>query len=146
MAFGNPYGDIWSTELLNENVARLRETGVGQISLADTVGAAEPLLITEVVGSLIGASSGFEIGVHLHSTPGSAANKVLAAFDAGCRRFDSALGGLGGCPFAQDKLVGNIATEEVFHALESRGVHFPMATRLRELSRLNGEIQDSTNS
>jgi hydroxymethylglutaryl-CoA lyase len=144
MAFGNPYGDSWSTQLLADTVRRLRESGVREISLADTVGVAESSLIGEVVRAVVRESPNFDLGVHLHSSPGSAADKVLTAFDAGCRRFDAALGGLGGCPFAQNELVGNIATEEVLRALQSRGVSFPMASRLQEVSRLNVEIQELT--
>ena len=84
-------------------------------------------------------SSGW-IGVHLHGTRAEAAAKVLAAYDAGCRRFDAALGGLGGCPFAQDRLVGNIPTEEVVRALERRGVPSPIAGDLEKVTMLNEEI------
>jgi hydroxymethylglutaryl-CoA lyase len=83
-------------------------------------------LIAGVVMAVLQASSGCELGVHLHSTRAAAAAKILAAYDAGCRRFDSAIGGLGGCPFAQDELVGNIPTEEVLRALEGRGVTLPI--------------------
>ncbi|HEY2714517.1 MAG TPA: hydroxymethylglutaryl-CoA lyase [Chthoniobacterales bacterium] len=144
MAFGNPYGDTWSTQLVADTVRRLRESGVREISLADTVGVAGSSLVGEVVRAVVGESPNFDLGVHLHSSPGSAADKVLTAFDAGCRRFDAALGGLGGCPFAQSQLVGNVATEEVLRALESRGVTFPMAGRLQEVSRLNAEIEELT--
>ena len=87
--------------------------GISAISLADTVGAAEPELIHRVVAAVLRDCPECEVGIHMHSTRAAAAAKVLAAFDAGCRRFDSAIGGLGGCPFAQDALVGNIPTEEV---------------------------------
>ena len=122
MAFGNPYGDAWSEGAVAEAVKRITDLGVSSISLADTVGAAAPELISRVVETVMNDSDGFEIGVHMHSTRADAAAKVLAAYDAGCRRFDSALGGLGGCPFAQDEMVGNIPTEEVLRALEQRGV------------------------
>ncbi len=140
MAFGNPYQDVWSKELLTEAVARVAATGVGSISLADTVGVATPELIHEVVAALLPGSDGGEIGVHLHSTPAGAAAKVLAAYDAGCRRFDAALGGLGGCPFAQDQLVGNIPTEEVIRALETRGVPSPIARSVEKVAALNAAI------
>ena len=81
-----------------------------------------------------------EIGVHLHSRPDQAAEKVLAAYDAGCRRFDSALGGLGGCPFAQDALVGNIATEKVVEALQQRGAELPPLKSLDVLLRITAEL------
>lgn len=118
MAFGNPYGDAWSEARVAAAVDELSAVGVGAVSLADTVGAADPELIARVVSQAIDS---VEIGVHLHSTRAAAAEKVLAAYDAGCRRFDAAIGGLGGCPFAQDELVGNIPTEEVCRALSQRG-------------------------
>ncbi len=88
------------------------------ISLADTVGMASAEQIQELVSTVLGKFDYLEIGVHLHSRPDQAAAKVLAAYEAGCRRFESALGGLGGCPFAQDALVGNIATETVIETLK----------------------------
>ena len=84
--------------------------------------------------------SGYDIGVHLHSQRGEAEAKVLAAYDAGCRRFDSALGGIGGCPFAQDRLVGNIATEDVLQALTKRGVRWTLSPNLQNVAALNAEI------
>ena len=127
MAFGNPYGDLWNEELLVDAAKNITELGICSISLADTVGRAETELIKRVVGEVKCDCSRCDVGVHLHSTRDGAAAKVLAAFDAGCRRFDSALGGLGGCPFAQDDLVGNIPTEEVLRALEMRNVTLPIA-------------------
>lgn len=140
MAFGNPYDDSWSKEKLLEAVARLIALGVRSISLADTVGVAGPELIHDVMATIRGESAGCEIGVHLHSTRNTAAAKVLAAYDAGCRRFDAALGGLGGCPFAQDQLVGNIPTEEVIRALTARGESFGTTIDLEEARILNEEI------
>ena len=140
MAFGNPYDDSWSKEKLLEAVARLIALGVRSISLADTVGVAGPELIHDVMATIQGESAGCEIGVHLHSTRGTAAAKVLAAYDAGCRRFDAAVGGLGGCPFAQDQLVGNIPTEEVIRALTARGESFGTAIHLDQTVALNAKI------
>lgn len=140
MAFGNPYQDPWSKERLVEAVAGVTAVGVRSISLADTAGMADPQLIHEVVAAVLGGSPRCEIGVHLHGTRANAATKVLAAYDAGCRRFDAALGGLGGCPFAQDKLVGNIPTEEVIRALEQRGVSSPFRGELEKVAALNEEI------
>jgi hydroxymethylglutaryl-CoA lyase len=140
MAFGNPYDDPWSKEQLVAAVAEVAALGVRSISLADTVGVALPEMIQEVVAAVARESPGCEIGVHLHSTPAAAGSKVLAAYDAGCRRFDAALGGLGGCPFAQDQLVGNIPTEEVIRALEQRGVPSPIAGGLGKVAALNDEI------
>ena len=90
------------------------------------------------MSAVVRAWPGFDIGVHMHSTPAAAERKVLAACDAGCRRFDAALGGLGGCPFAQDELIGNIPTEEVLRALEKRGER--LALDLAEVTSLNQEI------
>jgi len=103
------------------------------ISLADTVGIASPQQISELVDAVMSKYDYLEIGVHLHSRPEQAAGKILAAYDAGCRRFDSALGGLGGCPFAQDALVGNIPTEIVIEALRERDAELP---RLKALDSL----------
>jgi hydroxymethylglutaryl-CoA lyase len=121
MAFGNPYEEPWGPEIVEDTLVWLKDVGVQSVSLADTVGNASP----EQVGSLYGAVkdcvAGLEVGVHLHSRADGAAEKVLAAYDAGCRRFDGALTGLGGCPFAGDDLVGNMATETILTALASRG-------------------------
>src|SRR5215467_11746937 len=117
MAFGNPYGDPWSLDEVVDAVDLLESYGVKMISLADTVGMAGPEQIRDLVSAVLAKYDYLEIGVHLHSRLDEAAQKVLAAYDAGCRRFDSALGGLGGCPFAQDALVGNIPTERVLEAL-----------------------------
>ena len=136
MAFGNPYGDQWSRKILEEAVARIASLGVVTISLADTTGVATPRLIGKVFAQMRGGN----VGVHLHSTRATAAEKILAAYDAGCRRFDSVLGGLGGCPFAQDDLVGNIPTEEVLRALEQRGAALPQFRALSGVLALNGEI------
>ena len=126
MAFGNPYADPWSEERLVDAAKQITEFGICSISLADTVGRAETKLIESIVAAVRCDCSRCDVGLHLHSTRATAAAKILAAFDAGCRRFDSALGGLGGCPFAQDDLVGNIPTEEVLRALEHRGVTLPI--------------------
>src|SRR2546423_3872307 len=139
MAFGNPYGDAWSEENLLEEVAAIREAGIKALSLADTVGAAEPGLIARVLATVLGGSNEIEMGVHLPSTRAGAAAKVLAAFDAGCRRFESAMGGLGGCPVAQDHLAGNIPTEEVLRALEQRGASLAI-TGVQPGMAMNNEI------
>ncbi len=136
MAFGNPYGDPWSETRLVKAAREIRDVGINALSLADTVGTATPDLVSRVVATVLGE---MEIGVHLHSTRVEAAAKILAAFDAGCRRFDSAIGGLGGCPFAQNDLVGNIPTEEVLRALEERGVILPIRG-IQPLVELSSEI------
>src|SRR6202011_3801137 len=111
----------WSIEEVVEAVGLLELQEIRMISLADTVGVAPPEKIHEVVSAVMAKYDYPEIGVHLHSRPEQAAAKIIAAYEAGCRRFDSALGGLGGCPFAQDELVGNIPTEKVIETLKRRG-------------------------
>ena len=133
MAFGNPYGDLWNPDEVIEAIALMEVENLRMISLADTVGMASPLQISELVSAVLAKYDYLEIGVHLHSRPEQAAAKILAAYDAGCRRFDSALGGLGGCPFAQDALVGNIPTETAIEALSQRGAELP---RLKPLDAL----------
>lgn len=120
MAFGNPYGDPWSETEVVGALRAISERGIRAISLADTIGIAGADLIKTVVDAV--KVENCEIGVHLHSTRTTAVEKILAAYDAGCRRFDSAIGGLGGCPFAQDALVGNIPTESVIEAFSERGM------------------------
>ena len=140
MAFGNPYGDLWNVDEVVEAVNLLESESVHAISLADTVGVATPEQVREVVSAVLGKYDYLEIGVHLHSRPEHAMEKVLAAYDAGCRRFDSAIGGLGGCPFAQDALVGNIATEKVLEALAQRGVQPPITRSLDALVKATAGI------
>ena len=98
MAFGNPYGDLWNVDEVVDAMELLESDGICTVSLADTVGLATPEQISELVGAVMAKYDYLEIGVHLHSRPEQAAERVLAAYDAGCRRFDSAIGGLGGCP------------------------------------------------
>src|SRR5271154_5581956 len=140
MAFGNPYGDLWNVEEVIEAISLLEVDSLRMISLADTVGMASPEQVGDLVGAVMAKYDYLEIGVHLHSRPEHAAEKILAAYDAGCRRFDSALGGLGGCPFAQDALVGNIATEKVIQVLNERGAELPALKPLDVLLRANAEI------
>jgi hydroxymethylglutaryl-CoA lyase len=140
MAFGNPYGDRWSADEVVDAVELLEAEDLHMISLADTVGMATPQQIRELVGTVMDKYSYLEIGVHLHSRPELAAEKVLAAYDVGCRRFDSALGGLGGCPFAQDALVGNIPTETVIETLRQRGADLPRLKPLDTLLNATGGL------
>src|ERR1700678_2566626 len=140
MAFGNPYGDLWNVDEVVEAVSLLEIENVRMISLADTVGMATPQQISEIAGAVMTKYDYLEIGVHLHSRPEQAAEKILAAYDAGCRRFDSALGGLGGCPFAQDALVGNIPTEKVIEALQQRGAELPTLKPLDTLLKATAGI------
>jgi hydroxymethylglutaryl-CoA lyase len=140
MAFGNPYGDPWAVDEVVDAVDLLEVQDIHMISLADTVGLAPPERIREVVSAVMAKFDYLEIGVHLHSRPDQAAAKVLAAYDAGCRRFDSAIGGLGGCPFAQDDLVGNIPTETVIEVLRGRGAQLPALKPLGALLKATAEI------
>jgi len=140
MAFGNPYGDPWSADEVATAVELLEKSAIRSISLADTVGLATPEQVRALVEPVIKAYDHLDIGVHLHSRPADAVNKILAAYDAGCRRFDSAIGGLGGCPFAQDEMVGNIPTESVLEALALRGEQMPALKSLSTLTRSSAGI------
>lgn len=140
MAFGNPYGDAWSSAAIIEASAQLEQRGVRQISLADTVGLATPEQIAEIVAAVIAARTEVEVGVHLHARRNEAGPRIRAAFQAGCRRFDSAIGGLGGCPFAQDALVGNIPTEILVEVLADCGAELPKFEPLGDLILASGEI------
>lgn len=140
MAFGNPYGDPWDEDELRKAVTRISELGIRAISLADTVGLATAPLIRRVAASVIKDAGDTEIGLHMHSTRADAAAKVMAAYETGCRRFDSAIGGLGGCPFAQDALVGNIPTESVIVTLEQRGETFPGFNKIDNVVAMSVEI------
>jgi hydroxymethylglutaryl-CoA lyase len=121
MAFGNPYDEPWGPEIVQDTLEWLKDVRVRTVSLADTVGTASPQLVGDLFRQVKDHVAGIELGVHLHSRPENAEAKILAAYEAGCRRFDSALTGLGGCPFAGDNLVGNIATEQVLAALRKAG-------------------------
>ena len=145
MAFGNPYGDAWSIDEVVAAVGLLELQEIRTISLADTVGVAPPEKIKEVVSAVLEKYDYLDIGVHLHARPGEGAAKILAAYDAGCRRFDSAIGGLGGCPFAQDELVGNIPTEKTIEALRERGAQLPPLKPLDALLKASAEIASRYN-
>ena len=123
MAFGNPYDEPWGPEIVADTLEWLKDTRVRTVSLADTVGTATSELVGDLYRQMKDHVTGIELGVHLHSRPENAEEKILAAYEAGCRRFDSALTGLGGCPFAGDNLVGNIATEDVLAALLKAGAN-----------------------
>lgn len=121
MGFGNPYGDPYSPELVAELIERLALLQIETISLSDTIGVATPELITQLFEVQIQAFPQIEFGAHLHSRPESVSEKVLAGLKGGCRRFDGALKGFGGCPMAKDELVGNMATEVMIETLEKEG-------------------------
>jgi hydroxymethylglutaryl-CoA lyase len=142
MAFGNPYGDSWSEEKVAEAASTIAGLGINSISIADTVGTAGPELIHRVLAAVLRDCRGCEVGVHMHSTRAGVMAKILAAYDTRCRRFDAAIGGLGGCPFAQDELVGNVPTEEVLRALQERGVNLGLEGRLSAVEAMNTAISD----
>jgi len=141
MAFGNPYGDLWNADEVIEAIGLMEIESLRMISLADTVGMASAQQVGELVSAVMAKYDYLEIGVHLHSRPEDAAEKILAAYDVGCRRFDSAIGGLGGCPFAQDALVGNIPTEKLIETLKGRGAELPALKPLDALLRATAEIR-----
>jgi hydroxymethylglutaryl-CoA lyase len=140
MAFGNPYGDPWDQTQIGDALKKLVDLGIQSVSLADTIGVAGPDVIRSVFESVTSEYPDRDIGVHLHSASAEAEFKVLAAYDAGCRRFDSAIGGLGGCPFAQDALIGNIPTECLLVALKQRGVQLPISDAFQSVLSLNSLI------
>jgi hydroxymethylglutaryl-CoA lyase len=140
MAFGNPYGESWGLDQVAQACDLLAASGVRQISLADTAGSATPAQISEVFAATLAAHRDIELGIHLHARPDDSAAKIRAAYAAGCRRFDAAIGGLGGCPFAQDTLVGNIPTETLVRVLGPLGARLPMLELNAALFQANEEI------
>jgi hydroxymethylglutaryl-CoA lyase len=140
MAFGNPYGETWNVDEVLQACDLIAECGVTEISLADTVGLATTDQVEEVLAAVIGQFADLEIGAHLHARPAEASERIRAAFQAGCRRFDAAIGGLGGCPFAQDVLVGNIPTEVVLAELRRCGANLPAIGSLDALIGANRDI------
>lgn len=134
MGFGNPYGDSYDASLLHSFTQKLAEIGISIVALADTVGLAEPKVIQTAFETLIPAFPDIEFGAHLHAKPETAAAKIKAALQGGCRRFDVALLGFGGCPMAKDDLTGNIATETLLATLQAENIH---------LTQLNTEALDT---
>jgi hydroxymethylglutaryl-CoA lyase len=142
MAFGNPYDEPWGPEIVADALEWLKDIRVRTVSLADTVGNASAQLVGDLYRSAKDHVAGIELGVHLHSRPENAEEKILAAYEAGCRRFDSALTGLGGCPFAGDNLVGNIATEDVLAGLRKAGADPGIdPSRLARVLEMTNEIR-----
>jgi hydroxymethylglutaryl-CoA lyase len=113
MGFGNPYGDPWNTEIVGEWTEKLATMGVKIVSLSDTIGSSTPEMISYLFSNLIPAYPAIEFGAHLHTTPDSWFEKIDAAYKAGCRRFDGAIQGFGGCPMATNHLTGNMPTEKL---------------------------------
>jgi hydroxymethylglutaryl-CoA lyase len=142
MAFGNPYEEPWGPEIVQDTLDWLKDIRITTVSLADTVGTATADLIHSLYSQVKDHVAGVELGVHLHSRPDTAEEKINAAYAAGCRRFDSALTGLGGCPFAGDDLVGNIPTESVLAALTKLGVpHDFSSSKIAKTLSLTNEIR-----
>lgn len=121
MGFGNPYGDVYNTAIVEQWASALVERGTKILSLSDTTGVSTPEKIKELMPLLLRSFPETEIGLHLHSTPETRKEKIEAAYHSGCRRFDSALKGFGGCPMAADDLTGNLATEELISYLQQQG-------------------------
>jgi hydroxymethylglutaryl-CoA lyase len=142
MAFGNPYEEPWGPEIVQDTLDWLKDIRITTVSLADTVGTATADLIHSLYSQVKDHVAGVELGVHLHSRPDTAEEKINAAYAAGCRRFDSALTGLGGCPFAGDDLVGNIPTESVLAALTKLGVtHNFSSSKIAKALALTNDIR-----
>ncbi|MAR62395.1 MAG: hydroxymethylglutaryl-CoA lyase [Flavobacteriaceae bacterium] len=122
MCFGNPYGDPWNLDIVNEWVLKISKMGVNTISLSDTIGSSNPESISSIFESVFKNHNNIEFGAHLHSEPETSYNKIKSAFEAGCRRFDSVIKGYGGCPMASNQLVGNIPTEKLVSFLDIKKV------------------------
>lgn len=142
MAFGNPYDEPWGPELVEETLEWLKDIRIKTVSLADTAGNATSEIVAEVFQRASSCVAGIELGVHLHSRPENAEAKILAAYNAGCRRFDGALTGLGGCPFAGDELVGNIRSEDILAAIKKAGGDTGIdESRLTKVLAMTSEIR-----
>jgi hydroxymethylglutaryl-CoA lyase len=143
MGFGNPYGDPYNAGIAMQWVDELTQLDISVISLADTVGVADPHTITQLFSALIPAYPQVEFGAHFHAAPHNWEEKVAAAYAQGCRRFDSTIKGVGGCPMAKDDLVGNLATENLLQFCNSHGealaLHQPA---LQQAQRLAEKIFD----
>jgi hydroxymethylglutaryl-CoA lyase len=122
MGFGNPYGDPWNTEIAEKWVLEMDQLGIRIISLSDTIGIADPQSISYLFSSLIPRFSHIEFGAHLHTTPDKWKEKIEAAFTSGCKRYDGAIKGFGGCPMAADNLTGNMATENLISFFEEKNI------------------------
>jgi hydroxymethylglutaryl-CoA lyase len=133
MAFGNPFGDVWDIDEVVSAVDLLVDSGVAQVSLSDTAGVASADLVRDVVRLVLDVHEGLEIGVHLHARPEDVVGKISAAYQAGCRRFDSSVGGSGYSPFAGDLLVRNLPTETLLATLRELGAELPEIEPLERL-------------
>lgn len=133
MAFGNPYGDDWSPEIAINWCHQLRAMGINDLALADTTGSSSPESISHLFSVLLPSLSGVNLSAHLHAQRTDAAAKISAAYTAGCRLFDSAIHGFGGCPMAKDDLTGNIATEAIEGFADENKI--PLGLNLNELQK-----------
>jgi hydroxymethylglutaryl-CoA lyase len=141
MGFGNPYGDEWHVELVQQWTEKLVNENINIIALADTVGIATADQIKEIYPLLCAEYPETEFGIHLHATPDAWYDKVAAAYQSGCKRFDTALKGYGGCPMAEDELTGNIATENLIGYLQSQKEHLGLDyDKLREAMDYSGRV------
>nr|WP_315142709.1 hydroxymethylglutaryl-CoA lyase [uncultured Flavobacterium sp.] len=150
MGFGNPYGDPWNTEIVGEWTEKLADMGVKILSLSDTVGSSTPDVIGYLFSNLIPKYPQIEFGAHLHTTPDKWFEKIDAAYNAGCRRFDGAIQGFGGCPMATDQLTGNMPTEKLLSYFTSKKENTnlsPMSfeSAYNEASKLFGTFLDGNN-
>ena len=145
MGFGNPYGDPWNEEIVSEWTERLAQMGVKILSLSDTVGSSTPEVITHLFSNLIPKYPHIEFGAHLHTTPDKWFEKIDAAYNAGCRRFDGAIQGFGGCPMATDRLTGNMPTEKLLSYFTAKKENTNLSamsfeSAYNEASKLFGEF------
>ena len=141
MGFGNPYGDEWNHEIVEHWASELSKRGAKILSLADTTGVSNPEKINYLFPRLVETFSDIEFGVHLHSNPSNWLEKIEASWNSGCRRFDSALRGFGGCPMAEDNLTGNIATESLISFLEAKGEMLSLdMDKWNEAMRYSGRV------
>jgi hydroxymethylglutaryl-CoA lyase len=141
MAFGNPFGDVWDIDEVVSAVDLLVDSGVAQVSLSDTTGVASAELVRDVVRLVLDVHDGLEVGVHLRARREDAAAKVRAAYEAGCRRFDATIGGLGACAYASDVMVGNLATEALLATLREMGAELPELEPLDHLVAMSLEME-----
>jgi len=141
MGFGNPYGDEWNMEIVQEWSAKLIAEKIKIIALSDTVGVATPQQISDIYPALCRSFPGTEFGLHLHATPSGWREKIEASYNSGCLRFDSAIKGYGGCPMAADELTGNIATENLISYLQLQNEHLGLnMDKFREAMEYSSKV------
>ena len=141
MAFGNPFGDAWDIDEVVSAVDLLVDSGVAQVVLADTAGVASAMQLSDVMACVLGVHDGLEVGLHLHTRAEDTAAKVRAAFEAGCRRFDATIGGVGAVAMSGDVTVGNLATEVLLATLREMGAELPEIEPLDRLVLSSREIE-----